>query len=650
MTAWLLALLLLQGTPAPKGFAAGVVRSANGAPAAGVRVYAVPAGDPNAVSTGATVFESLAQTDASGRYRLEVPVGRYFIAVGSVTSPTYYPDTPSVASAKAISITAGSTVENVDFSRYTVALTPPLGYLVHQSQVLSPGSTGVLSGMVRASDGSVASGITVVAMPVSVLSGSIAQIFSLGSRRTVVETDSQGRYRIENVSPDTYVILAGYSDFPIYYPGTSDSLQAKSITTTPSTSLTTLDIAMPPPAGRLSVRGRIFWPPGFSAGEVVVNTRQLGIVTTSPATLLLPLRNSPQVAVASDGSFEVAGLFPGKYTLQARFLEGLSMTKAVEVTDRSAELVFDFSKNVLSGRILLEDGRPFSDASIREIAVTSTSNPNEIATTVLPVASDGRFIAVIEPGDYRFYVRSLPDDYVIRSSTSGAVDLAKETLHVVAEVPTFAEIRVAKAAESSARVRGRVVDASRQRTPVAEFIEFCCLATGPFERLSTPLTADGSFEISQLPPGRYTAVLRGKTGLSFAGIVNQAIEVGTGGQSSLTLVSSDQVAPVSATIRFEGGTSIPPTNGLKVALTFSLGTTEEASVPMAKLREMAFWTPFPTGVRYSINVTGIPEGYRVKSITGPGSMSAVPTLDSNGRSQVSGFAPGEISIVFERIP
>ena len=80
MTGLLLALLLFQVNPAPTGAATGVVLGANGMPAAGVRVYAIPAGDPNAVSVNASVFESLAQTDATGRYRLEVPAGRYYIA------------------------------------------------------------------------------------------------------------------------------------------------------------------------------------------------------------------------------------------------------------------------------------------------------------------------------------------------------------------------------------------------------------------------------------------------------------------------------------------------------------------------------------------------------------------------------------------
>ena len=42
------------------------------------------AGDLNAIANNPTVLESLAQTDSTGHYRLDVPAGRYFIAAGSV--------------------------------------------------------------------------------------------------------------------------------------------------------------------------------------------------------------------------------------------------------------------------------------------------------------------------------------------------------------------------------------------------------------------------------------------------------------------------------------------------------------------------------------------------------------------------------------
>ncbi|HET9942443.1 MAG TPA: carboxypeptidase-like regulatory domain-containing protein, partial [Terriglobia bacterium] len=67
------------------GVVTGVVYSGDGAPAAGVRVYAF-ALQARADTANETPMESQATTDASGNYRLELPPGRYYIAAGSVSS------------------------------------------------------------------------------------------------------------------------------------------------------------------------------------------------------------------------------------------------------------------------------------------------------------------------------------------------------------------------------------------------------------------------------------------------------------------------------------------------------------------------------------------------------------------------------------
>src|SRR6185436_20545968 len=109
MLKFLIAMLSMQVNPVPTGIASGVVLSSTGMPASGVRVFAVPAGTSDAVSVNATVFDALTQTDSSGRYRLAIPPGRYYIGAGSVNSPTYYPNTTNISSAKAIVVSADST-------------------------------------------------------------------------------------------------------------------------------------------------------------------------------------------------------------------------------------------------------------------------------------------------------------------------------------------------------------------------------------------------------------------------------------------------------------------------------------------------------------------------------------------------------------
>src|SRR5688500_9739536 len=118
MQIWLLASLLLLQIPTPRiegGVITGILRQADGKPAAGVRVAAMPADDANAGGIGTTLV-ALSQTNESGNYRLEdVPPGDYYVVAGRVDAPTFYPGTPYVAGGQVVTVTAGTTVDGIDF-------------------------------------------------------------------------------------------------------------------------------------------------------------------------------------------------------------------------------------------------------------------------------------------------------------------------------------------------------------------------------------------------------------------------------------------------------------------------------------------------------------------------------------------------------
>ena len=167
MNSFLLAILLLQTAPQNVGVVTGVVRGANGMPSAGVRVYAMGVRDTIESASLASPFESLSETDGSGRYRLEIAPGRYYIASGSVSAPTFYPGTLDAAMARVVTVSAGAIVEAIDFSSFVPATRMPImGGL--------PVGTGVLSGVIRFPDGSPAAGISVTAVPASQFAGGLA--------------------------------------------------------------------------------------------------------------------------------------------------------------------------------------------------------------------------------------------------------------------------------------------------------------------------------------------------------------------------------------------------------------------------------------------------------------------------------------------
>ena len=111
-------ILLAVAQLVPGKSVTGTVRLPTGRPAAGVRVVAIPTNEPS-------VLVSLTQTYNDGRYVLEdVPPGRYFIAAGPVTFPTFYPGTSDQSAARVVSITQdGTTFPGIDFAMNA----PPLG-------------------------------------------------------------------------------------------------------------------------------------------------------------------------------------------------------------------------------------------------------------------------------------------------------------------------------------------------------------------------------------------------------------------------------------------------------------------------------------------------------------------------------------------
>jgi len=112
-----ISLLIATQLQTDKGSVTGRVRSADGTPAARVRVTAMVAPEPGVVVTAAgAVMASLTQTDAAGNYRLEnIPPGRYYITAGFVDFPTYYPGSATSAGATVVVVKAGVATANIDF-------------------------------------------------------------------------------------------------------------------------------------------------------------------------------------------------------------------------------------------------------------------------------------------------------------------------------------------------------------------------------------------------------------------------------------------------------------------------------------------------------------------------------------------------------
>jgi len=105
---------------------------------------------------------------------------------------------------------------------------------------LAPAQTGTATGIVRTTAGAPASGVRVAAQALTDSTAGIGE----GALVSLTQTDSEGRYKLENIPPGRYYIQAGLVDLPTYYPGVSTTNGARSIQITPGAALERLDFSL----------------------------------------------------------------------------------------------------------------------------------------------------------------------------------------------------------------------------------------------------------------------------------------------------------------------------------------------------------------------------------------------------------------------
>lgn len=300
---------MIQAGAQGVGAVTGVVRSPSG-PASGVRVYAQQIRDAADATSPAAPLEGLARTDATGRYRLELPAGRYYIASGSVSSPTYYPGTTDLARATLVTVTAGGVVDGIDFAGFVPAPTIPLGLAV-------PLALGYLSGTVRYPDGSPARNVRVIAFSSTAF---VPATVTPWYTTAISYTDASGRFRAGTSVTDTFYIAAGFAESPVFYTGGVAATAPKSVTLTPPATVDALDMEIPFPAPRTgtTVKGQVVNRDGSPAVGVSVLIASPAPSPMGVMAIRLPSAYPvPETQVAPDGTFEFSNVVPGFYNGRA---------------------------------------------------------------------------------------------------------------------------------------------------------------------------------------------------------------------------------------------------------------------------------------------------------------------------------------------
>jgi len=438
--------------------------------------------------------------------------------------------------------------------------------------------------------------------------------------RTQARTDANGRYRITDVSPGTYFVAAGFAEAPMFYPGTSNTAFASIITTTPATNLDMLDFTVPRPPVGVRISGRVIATGGGPAAGTMLQIQNQSPISQAVAAFGLPSR-TPQFTtpVKDDGRLEYLDVLPGSYVLKATFSGVPAISKSIVVTDQPVVGVeISIPVGLFSGRILMEDGSALSaPQAFGEAIVTTVNHPHMVVSIIMPISATGTFSRLMEPDEYRFSLRTLPEGYTIKSVTAGDKNLLRETVKVGEAGPINVEIRVAKkVAEEPGEVRfsGKALDAVTGIPAAAELVTICCRETGISQRFSTPLRSDGSFEFASIPPGHYDVGLQVAPGRPNLYVVDSKADIGSGGVAEKEILSAQKFVSVLAITTNEAGGRLDAGSSASVVF---VGTSPRNRV-VATHGDSGVWSALlPGGDVYTATVENLPAGFSIKSTSGP---------------------------------
>jgi hypothetical protein len=556
MTAfWFAAILILQSQiPAQvqPGTVTGRLLSANGTPAAGIRIAAVPV--DSEAQAGAAVLFGISQTETDGRYRIEnIPPGRYYIFAGLLEFPSYYPSATTLERATAVTVDAGSTLSGMDFT-----MARPVGLTV-SGRLEIPSTMRVTTATVT-------------------LSSQALRGTSTSSTQLTVGSD--GAFEFQKVPPGEYRLTSTLlGSMPV-------SLRVD------EADRTNLVIPVIDCNAGVSVSGQLVGAPASAVRTITLLGSRAGC---APATTL-----------NANGTFTFNGVPEGEYRIQLTPapLGWAAVGVTVGKTDLSEVTVRLPASFVVKGRATVEDGSHVPRTSRgTPIAIKASGNGGDVVASIM---DDGTFELPLPEGSYRISVAGVPSGYILKSMTQGSRDLSMSSLHVAEEIS--ADIRLLLASirrpERGVRLTGRLSFAAAGALPKSEGVVLVSSSAGRNAPVrESTLTPDGSFEFSGVPPGIYNLETFPDNPSAIQGIVVA--------QSDVTGI--EFAVPVLVQVR--GGIEWPdaavPTN-LSVQFTRKEGDRMRAWGALTQSGAFHFYLPEGD---YRFSVSDIPSTVAVSSVT-----------------------------------
>ena len=435
-------------------------------------------------------------------------------------------------------------VKDLPAGRYNVHVTRS-GYLPLTFGQRRPGEPGK---PIELSESQVAENIDFVLPRMAVITGRVidevgepvagAQIYSLqpryyqGQRRLVpvgglgVRTDDAGQYRLLNLAPGEYVVMAtlretwpleddptqviGYA--PSYYPGTPNTAEAQRVKVGLGQEVTAIDVQLVP--GRTAtVSGFALSSSGAPLGGQTVTLSQ---EISGPG--MMSMMSAGSTRTAGDGSWTFRHVQNGEYRVTLRSTAGEQpeqgdMVVTVTGSDLEGLTLVAGPGGTLRGQVVLEDGFPLAAPLDRlvvrgeAIGQPRSRFPSPSGADNGRVGKDGTFALTSAAGSLRLNL-TVPAPWSIKGIELEGRDIGDKPIEL-AHGQTLDGIRIVLT-NRPAVVRGAVLDERTRAASDGTVLVFSANESAWYEnsrsvRMARP-DQQGRYEIRGLPPGEYLAV------------------------------------------------------------------------------------------------------------------------------------------------
>jgi hypothetical protein len=264
---------------------------------------------------------------------------------------------------------------------------------------------GVVTGRLQTRDGAPAAAVRISALPapsVSILPSDGQNYFATATPASTALTDAQGRFRLTNLAPGRYLIVASAFGYPTFHPGTTSADRATAVTVGADSPADGVDFTvLMPPGGRVS--GRVDRPPTGGREIAVLSGLALGELLETP--------------VAADGTFSFGHLPKGSYLVSLFPTPPGMPSRAIQVgeTDARVDLVRPALRRV-SGRVEAPKG------VLSRVLVGFSTQTSYVTATM---SADGSFSADLQPARHTIELGGLPPDSSLATARLGAQELSQ---------------------------------------------------------------------------------------------------------------------------------------------------------------------------------------------------------------------------------